>query len=96
MKKQQRISVSFSREYHIEYEYLMELANSSDFICRAVREKIQGINKVPFELEKCIKDTLIKVISEKSILSVTGISHDIPNDSNTDQSLLNAAAHFEL
>jgi metal-responsive CopG/Arc/MetJ family transcriptional regulator len=95
MTKQKRISVSFSKEYFSEYDYLVELTNSSDFICRAVREKIMKEKDKPHIFERYIRETIEWVLQEKLLLTDVTTPHEKSNQPN-DLDLQNAANHFEL
>lgn len=42
MAKQKKITISFSQEYMDVYDFLKVQKNASRYVCKAIREKIDG------------------------------------------------------
>ena len=95
MEKHKRLTISFSKEFDAEYAYVKGLHNSSDFVCNAIRDRIQRDKGEDLEFEDRVRRVIQKVLQEEGWTK--GTSEKIEYENNAaDQDLLKAAEGFEL
>lgn len=100
MKKQHRISVSFSSEYENEYKYVLSLNNASDFVCRAIRYLVQNENVLDSILDEKVAKIVSRILSNGHIpvdnRAVTHKTAEAISDAVPNEDLIKAADFFEL
>lgn len=87
MAFQMRISVSFKPEFETEYKYLKSINNSSDFICKAVR---QMIKQDSIDIEQIVTRALINFFSQYNIDNIQPTNKQIPINGITEIDLNDA------
>jgi hypothetical protein len=98
---QLKITVSFRKKDKEVYDYLKGIGNASDFICRAVREKMNNEPaNIDIGLEAKIRNIIDEYLSERGVLlgqneNKNPHSHKNINN-NDDESLTDVLNIFEF